>query len=54
MTDGSKFIVGKNISFVGLLRKSNVNVPALHCVIHQEVLCGKTMNLNSVMNTVPI
>ena len=52
VTDGAKAMVGKNIGFVGLLRKSNVNVPAIHCIIHQEALCGKIMKLDGVMDTV--
>jgi len=47
VTDGAK-----NIGFIGLLLKSNVNVPAIHCIIHQEALCGKIMKLDGVMNTV--
>lgn len=52
VTDGAKAMVGKNIGFVGLLRKSNVNISAIHCIIHQEALCGKIMKLDRVMNTV--
>jgi hypothetical protein len=53
VTVGAKAImVGKNIGFVGLLRKPNVNVPAIHCIILQEALCGKIMKLDGVMNTV--
>ncbi|CAI6369038.1 unnamed protein product [Macrosiphum euphorbiae] len=46
VADGAKAMVGKNIGFVFLLRKSNVNVPAIHCIIHQESLCGKIMKLD--------
>lgn len=50
VTDGAKVMVSKNIGFVGLLRKYNVNVSALHC---QKALCGKIMKFNNgVMNTV--
>ncbi|XP_022165780.1 protein FAM200A-like [Myzus persicae] len=52
VTDGAKSMVGKNIGFVGLLRKSDINVPAIHCIIHQEALCGKIMKLDNIMNTV--
>jgi len=46
-------MVGKNIGFVGLLRKSDINVPAIHCIIHQEeALCGKIMKFDNIMNTV--
>ncbi|KAL4125892.1 hypothetical protein QTP88_010129 [Uroleucon formosanum] len=52
VTDGAKSMVGKNIGFVGLLCKSDINVPAIHCIIHQEALCGKIMKLDNIMNTV--
>ncbi|XP_050525438.1 general transcription factor II-I repeat domain-containing protein 2-like [Daktulosphaira vitifoliae] len=52
VTDAAKAMIGKNIGFFGLLRKFNVNVPAIHCIIHQEALCGKKMKLDGVMNTV--
>lgn len=29
-----KAMIGKYIGFVGLLCKSNVNVPVIHCIIH--------------------
>jgi len=52
VTDGAKAMVGKNIGFVGFLCKSDINVPAIHCIIHQEALCGKIMKLDNIMNTV--
>lgn len=53
VTDSAKVMVVKNIGFVGLLRKSNVHVPAIHCIIHLEVsLCGKIMKLDELMNVV--
>lgn len=53
MTDSAKVMVVKNIGFVGLLRKSNVHVPAIHCIIHLEVsLCGKIMKLDELMSVV--
>jgi len=52
VTDGAKAMVGKHIGFIMLLRKANVNVPAIHCIIHQEALCEKIMKLDNVMNTV--
>jgi len=27
-------------------------LPTVHCIIHQEALCGKLMKLDVVMNTV--
>jgi len=52
VTNGAIAMVGKKIGFVGLLRKFNVNVPALHCIIHQEALCGNIVKPDGVMNIV--
>ncbi|KAJ8881121.1 hypothetical protein PR048_017594 [Dryococelus australis] len=41
-------MTGKNISLVGLLRKID-NGLVLHCIIHQEVLCGKFVKMNYVL-----
>ncbi|KAJ8880689.1 hypothetical protein PR048_017159 [Dryococelus australis] len=41
VTDGAKCMTGKNTVLVGLLRKNDDDVPVLHCIIHQEVLCCK-------------
>lgn len=45
-------IVGINIILVRLLQKYNINVPTIHCIIHQEALYGKIMKLDDVINTV--
>jgi hypothetical protein len=34
---------GSNTGFIGLLKKNGIKVPVLHCIIHQEALCGKFM-----------
>lgn len=47
VADGTK-AMKQNIGFVGLLRKSNVNIPDIHCIIHQEALCGKMRKLDGV------
>ncbi|KAJ8871396.1 hypothetical protein PR048_027713, partial [Dryococelus australis] len=38
VTDSAKCMPGKYTGLVGLLRKNYVDVPVLHCIIHQEVL----------------
>ncbi|KAJ8869845.1 hypothetical protein PR048_028854 [Dryococelus australis] len=42
-------MTGKNTGLVGLLRKKDVNVSVLHCIIHQEVLCSKFAKMNYVV-----
>ncbi|KAJ8874392.1 hypothetical protein PR048_025241 [Dryococelus australis] len=52
VTDGAKCMTGKNIGLVGLLRKNDVDVPVLHSIIHQEVLCRKFVKMNDVIKDV--
>jgi hypothetical protein len=47
VTDGAKSIVGTTNGFVGLLRQNQITVPALHCIIHQEALCTKSVKLSN-------
>jgi hypothetical protein len=54
-TDGEKSIVGSNSGVVTRIKTemecSNFSPPMqLHCIIHQQALCSKVMNLESVMN----
>lgn len=51
-TDGCKAFIGSNTGFVGLLKQNKINVPTLHCIIHQEALCAKSINLKDTMATV--
>ena len=41
--DGAKAMVGSKTGLVGLLRANGINCITLHCVIHQEALCGKVL-----------
>ncbi|KAJ8882196.1 hypothetical protein PR048_018684 [Dryococelus australis] len=52
VTDGAKFMTGKNTGLVGLLRKNDVDMPVLHCIIHQEVICSKFVKMNDVVKDV--
>jgi hypothetical protein len=56
-TDGAKSMVGSNSGVVTRIKTemecSNFSLPMqLHCSIHQQTLCSKVMNLESVMNIV--
>ncbi|XP_035990536.1 general transcription factor II-I repeat domain-containing protein 2A-like [Fundulus heteroclitus] len=42
----------EDTGFAGLLRQSGVKCPILHCIIHQEALCAKTLNFGHVMDWV--
>jgi hypothetical protein len=56
-TDGAKSIVGSNSGVVTRIKTemecSNFSPPMqLHCIIQQQALCSKVMNVESVMNIV--
>jgi hypothetical protein len=44
-------MTGKQNGLAGLLRQSGVNCPLLHCIIHQEAPCGKSIKQSCVMKT---
>jgi hypothetical protein len=52
VTNGAKAVTGKQNGLAGLLRQNGVNCPLLHCIIHQEALCGKSIKQSYVMKTV--
>jgi len=46
---------GENIGFIGrvnqLLKLKNIEPPKnIHCIIHQQALCGKVIDLEHVMS----
>jgi hypothetical protein len=52
VTDGAKEMVGEQKGFSGLLRKSSIKCPVFHCIIHQEALCGKSVQQSNCMKVV--
>jgi hypothetical protein len=52
VTDGTKAMVGEQIEFFGLLRKSGVKCPIFHCIIHQKALCGMSVQQSNCMKVV--
>ncbi|KYQ55832.1 General transcription factor II-I repeat domain-containing protein 2B [Trachymyrmex zeteki] len=52
VTDGAKAMTGSKIGFVGQIKQRDLKFPIIHCIIHQEALCGKVVKLCSAMQTV--
>ncbi|XP_046145595.1 general transcription factor II-I repeat domain-containing protein 2B-like [Osmia bicornis bicornis] len=51
-TDGARNMTGLKIGFAGQLKQRNSNIPVIHCIIHQEALSGKVVQLSTTMATV--
>ncbi|XP_045501701.1 general transcription factor II-I repeat domain-containing protein 2-like [Colias croceus] len=53
-TDGAPSMVGKNEGLVALIKKNNPDVSLIqyHCIIHQENLSAKSVNIQDVMSIV--
>uniref|UniRef100_A0A3P8TK50 HAT C-terminal dimerisation domain-containing protein n=1 Tax=Amphiprion percula TaxID=161767 RepID=A0A3P8TK50_AMPPE len=52
VTDGAPSMQGRRVGFTGLLHQNGVDYPVLHCIIHQEAICAKTMNFSHVVDLV--
>ena len=50
-TDGAPSMIGRNNGFVSLCKKSDAfpDFHNYHCIIHQQALCGKILNMKEVM-----
>lgn len=49
-TDGAKVMVGKKNGLVGYLLKNNIKIPTFHCIIHQQTLFSKELNMVGAMD----
>ena len=52
VTDGAKAMRRSKTGLVGLLKENGINCVTLHCVIHQEALCGKVLKMMNAMQSV--
>lgn len=52
VTDGAKAMVGSKNGFFGQIKQRGLKFPVIHCIIHQEALCGKVVKLCTAMQTV--
>ena len=55
-TDGAPAMCSERVGLVGLLKdkvkKLGEYISAIHCIIHQEALCGKKIQMKNVMDVV--
>lgn len=58
-TDGAPSMCSENIGVVGLLKTklNSLNIPgisftSIHCILHQEALCSKSLQMKEVMDVV--
>ncbi|CAH1981182.1 unnamed protein product [Acanthoscelides obtectus] len=49
VTDGARVLTETEIGFAGLLKQNSINCPMIHCLVHQESLCGKSLRQINVM-----
>lgn len=51
-TDGAPSMIGKNNGFLALCQNDEdfPDFSTVHCVIHQNALCAKVLNMADVMN----
>ena len=52
MTDWASAMAGRNNGLVGLLKNNDVNCVTIHCIIHQEALCSKSLQISDIMSHV--
>ena len=50
--DGARAMTGQGIGLAGILKNHGVDCLMFHCIIHQEALCAKSLQMSDVMITV--
>lgn len=48
-TDGARVMTGRNQGLIGWLIKNNIKIPSFHCIIHQQSLFSKELNMSHTM-----
>jgi hypothetical protein len=51
VTHGVKAMTGNKVGLVGFLKENDVDCITIHCIIHQEALCGKVLQMSDVMHS---
>lgn len=52
VTDGAKSMIGSKNGLNSQIKQRDLKFPVIHCIIHQEALCGKVVKLSIAMKTV--
>lgn len=52
VTDGAPAMIGLKEGFCGLLKINNITCLIIHCLIHQEALCGKAIKMCNAIKLV--
>lgn len=52
VSDGATSMIGIDTGFAGLLKQTNINCPVIHCFVHLETFCVKSLRLIKVMKAV--
>lgn len=51
-TNGAKAMTGTKTELFGQLKQRNIEIPFIHCIIHQKALYGKAVKLSDAMQMV--
>ena len=57
-TDGAPAMKSENVGVIGLMKnklhslKTGINFASIHCILHQEALCSKSLKMKEVMDVV--
>ncbi|KYQ54041.1 General transcription factor II-I repeat domain-containing protein 2B [Trachymyrmex zeteki] len=52
VTDGARAMTGLKTGLLGQIRQRDLKFPFIHCIIHQEAVCGKVVKLCSAIQMV--
>jgi len=52
VTEGARAMIRSKNRFADQIKQRDLKFPIIHCIIHQEALCGKVVKLCSTMQTV--